>query len=68
MQPPLTVIHTQLGYLDRLWDLVNILRFDDGPQVILQNFSEVVLQLRTSEVGQDLLPIWRTLEHRYFLY
>lgn len=55
--------HTQLVYLDRLWDLVNILRFDDSPQVILQNFSEVVLQLGTSEVGQDLLPIWRTLEH-----
>lgn len=58
--------YTQLSYLDRLWDLINILRFDDSPQVILQNFSEVVLQLRTSEVGQDLLPIWRTLEHRYF--
>lgn len=47
--------------LDGFWDLVDVLRLDDGPQVVLQDFSEVVLQLRTSEVGQDLLPVWRVL-------
>lgn len=51
-------------YLHGLWDLVDVLRFDDGPQVVLQDFGEVVLQLRTSEVGQDLLPVWRILAQK----
>lgn len=51
-------------YLDRLWDLVDVLRLDDGPQVVLQDFGEVVLQLGASEVGQDLLPVWRILGNK----
>lgn len=57
-------------YLHRLWDLVDVLRFHDGPQVVLQDFGEVVLQLGSSEVGQDLLPVWRILgkkETSYYL-
>lgn len=42
-------------------DLVHVLGLDDGPQVVLQDLGEVVLQLRTSEVGQDLLPVGRIL-------
>jgi hypothetical protein len=30
-------------------------------QVILQNLGEVVLQLRTTEVGQNFLPVWGIL-------
>lgn len=58
--------HGRYGYgevvnLDGLWDLVDVLRLHDGTQVVLQDFGEVVLQLRASEVGQDLLPVWRIL-------
>lgn len=48
-------------HLHGLGDLVHVLGLDDGPQVVLQDFGEVVLQLRTSEVGQDLLPVRRVL-------
>lgn len=59
-----TPCYTQFTHLDSLWDLVDVLRFDDGPQVVLQDFGEIVLQLRTSEVGQDFLPVWRILEEK----
>lgn len=42
---------TGITDLDGFGDLVDVLRLDDGPQVVLQDFCEVVLQLRTSEVG-----------------
>ena len=51
-------------YLHGLRDLVDVLRFNDSPQVVLQDFGEIVLQLRTSEVGQDFLPVWRTLQSK----
>jgi hypothetical protein len=41
-------------------DLVNVLRLDDGLQVILQNLGEVVLQFGAPEVGQNLGPVYRT--------
>ena len=44
-------------YLHSLGDLVHILGLDDGPQVVLQDLGEIVLELRAPEVGQDLLPI-----------
>lgn len=54
-------IQGKVGNLDGLWDLVDVLRLHDGPQIVLQDFGEVVLQLGPSEVGQDLLPVWRIL-------
>ncbi len=39
-------------------DVIHVLRLDDCLQVILQDAREVVLQLRASEVGQYLLPVW----------
>lgn len=54
-------IQGKVRNLDGLWDLVDVLRLHDGPQIVLQDFGEVVLQLGPSEVGQDLLPVWRTL-------
>lgn len=43
--------------LDSSRDLIDILRLGHSFQVVLQNLGKVVLQLRTSEVLQDLLPI-----------
>jgi hypothetical protein len=40
-----------------LTNLVNVLRLDDRLEVILQNFCEIILKLRASEVGQNLRPI-----------
>jgi hypothetical protein len=45
-----------------LWDLINVLRLDQGLQIILQDFGEVVLQLGATEVAEDLLPVRRVLE------
>lgn len=49
--------------LDCPRDLVDVLRLDHGAQVILQDLSEVVLQLRAAEVGEDGLPVRRLIEH-----
>ena len=43
--------------LDCPGDLVHVLRLDDGLQVVLQDLGEVVLQLGSPEVGQDLGPV-----------
>jgi hypothetical protein len=51
------------GTPDCLGDVVDILRLDDGFQVILQDASEVVLQVAASEVREDFLPIGGVL-HR----
>jgi hypothetical protein len=48
--------------LDRLGDVVDVLRLDQGLQVVFQDFREIVLQLRSPEVFEDFLPIWRVLE------
>jgi hypothetical protein len=42
------------GSTNRLWQFVDILRLYDGPKVVLDNLGEIVLQLRSSEVGQSL--------------
>lgn len=47
--------------LDCFWDLIHILRLGHRLEVILQNLGKVVLQLRTSEMLQDLLPIRRVV-------
>lgn len=47
--------------LDGLGNLVHVLGLDDGLQVILQNLGEIVLQLGASEIGEDFLPIWGSL-------
>ena len=48
--------------LDSLRYLVHILRLDDRLQVIFQNFGEVVLELRSTKMLQDLSPVWWVLE------
>lgn len=44
-----------------LGDVVDVLRLDDGVQVVLQDAREVVLQLAATEVREDLLPVRRVL-------
>lgn len=46
------------GTLDGLGDLVDILRFDYGLQVIFKDLSEVVLQFRSTPVFENLFPVW----------
>ena len=55
----LTVEHLVDGLLalDRAGDVVDVLRLDERLEVVLEHFGEVVLELGTSEVLQDLLPI-----------
>ena len=43
--------------LDSLRDLIDILRFHNRLQVVLQDFGKVVLQLRATEIFQNLLPV-----------
>ena len=45
-----------------LRNLIHILGLDDGFQIILQDFGEVVLELAAPKVGQDLRPVGRVLE------
>ena len=47
--------------LDGSRDLIDILGLNDGLEVVLKNLGEVVLQLRTTEVLQDLLPVRRVV-------
>ena len=60
-----TVKRNVTAHLDGFWDLVDILRFDDSFQVILQNLCEVVLQLRAAEVRQNFGPIWWILKQAF---
>lgn len=46
---------------DRFRDLIDVLRLDDGFQVVLEDFREVVLQLGAAEEHQNVLPIGRVL-------
>lgn len=45
--------------LDRARDVVHVLGFDHGLDVILEEFGEVVLEFLAPEVRQDLLPVRR---------
>jgi len=66
----LLVVEFQLGIehladghliLDRSGNVVDILRFDESLEVILEDLREVVLQFRSAEIFQDFLPIWWVL-------
>lgn len=50
-----------LTALYRSWNVVNVLRLDDGFQVVFENLCKVVLQLATTEVLENILPIGRVL-------
>jgi len=50
-------------YLNSLRNLVHILGLDDGLEVVLQDLGEEVLQLRATEIGQDLCPVWGILKN-----
>lgn len=47
--------------LDGSGDLVDVLRLNDSLEVVLENLCEVVLQLRTTEVLENLLPVRRVV-------
>jgi hypothetical protein len=48
--------------LDGSGDLIDVLGLDNGLEVVLENLCEVVLQLGTTEVLEDLLPVRRVVE------
>jgi len=41
--------------------VIHILWFDQSLEVILQNLGEVILELRSTEVFENFLPVWRVL-------
>lgn len=42
---------------DRAWYVIDVLRFNERLEVILQDFGEVILQFGSAKVFQDLLPV-----------
>jgi hypothetical protein len=48
--------------LDGSGNLVDVLRLNNGLEVVLENLCEVILQFRTTEVLENLLPIRRVVE------
>lgn len=50
--------------LDRLRDVIDVLRLDDGLHIVLKNARQEVLQLAAAEVCEDLLPIRRVLRQK----
>lgn len=54
--------HSPVCAFDGAWDLVDILGLDDSLQIVLQHLCEVILQLRATEVLENLLPVWWVLE------
>jgi hypothetical protein len=42
--------------------VINVLRLDQGLEVVLKDLGEVVLKLGTAEVLEDLLPVGRNVE------
>jgi hypothetical protein len=48
--------------LDGSGDLVDVLRLNNSLEVVLENLGEVVLQLGTTEVLENLLPIRGVVE------
>lgn len=55
-------LHGLLGTPDGPRKLVNVLRLHHRGQVVLQELCEVVLQLRASEVLDNILPVRRVVE------
>jgi hypothetical protein len=69
--------NTPIGRLDGFGNLVDILGLDDGLEVVLEDLGEIVcvqlvipfvyttmsltLKFRSTEVLQDLLPVWRVV-------
>lgn len=51
------VSHTLVGPPDSLGDLINVLRLDNSLEVIFQKLGEVVLQLGSTEVLDNVLPV-----------
>ena len=47
------------GSLDGFGNLVDELGFDDGLQVVLEDFGEVVLELGSSKMRENLCPVRR---------
>mmetsp|Transcript_8361 Transcript_8361/g.18958 ORF Transcript_8361/g.18958 Transcript_8361/m.18958 type:complete len:348 (-) Transcript_8361:359-1402(-) len=48
--------------LDGAWDVVDVLRFDDSLEVVLKQPREVVLQVTSSEVCEDVRPVGRIVK------
>lgn len=46
---------------DRARDVIDVLRLDEGFNVVFEDLGEVVLELRSTEVLEDLLPVRRGL-------
>lgn len=44
-------------------DVVHVLGLDDRFQVVLQDAGKVVLQLRSAEIREDVLPVRGCLQH-----
>jgi len=42
--------------------VIYVLRFDQGLEVVLQNLGEVILELRSTEILENFLPIWWILD------
>lgn len=49
--------------LDGTGNVINILGLDEGFEIILEDFGKVILQLGSSKVFENLLPIRRVLQH-----
>jgi hypothetical protein len=47
--------------LDSARNVIDILWLDEWLQVVLEHLGEVVLQLGSTEVAQDFLPVWWVL-------
>lgn len=50
-----------LSSFDSFRDLIDILGFDDGLEIVLENLGEIVLQFRASEVSENFLPVRRVV-------
>ena len=50
------------GALDGSGDVVDILGLNEGLEVVFKDLGEVVLELRSTEVFEDFLPVWWVLK------
>ena len=41
--------------------MIHILWFDQGLKIVLQNLGEIILELRSTEVLENFLPVWGIL-------
>lgn len=57
-----------LGTLDGARDLIDVLRLDDGLDVVLQYSGEEVLQLATTVITQNFGPIWLLSGHQTLVF